>query len=85
MHKMIQLLQQMSTLLVIMSIWHKLYLHYSAQQEQGNKTLIHIQRLREILTFVHENYDANISLDEIAEYTSLSKSECCRFFKNTWL
>ena len=52
---------------MLMSIWHKLYLHYSAQPEQRNKTLLHIQRLREILTFVHENYDANISLDEIAE------------------
>mgnify|MGYP003294329492 FL=1 len=65
----------------LMYIWHRLYLYYSVQPERGNKTLIHIQRLREILTFIHENYTTDISLDEIAEYTSLSKSECCRFFK----
>ena len=65
----------------LMDIWHSLYLYYSALPEQGNKTLVHIQRLREILTFVHNHYTTDISLDEIAEYTSLSKSECCRFFK----
>ena len=65
----------------LMYIWHSLYLYYSVQPERGNKTLIHIQRLREILTFIHENFATDISLDEIAEYTSLSKSECCRFFK----
>ena len=65
----------------LMYIWHRLYLYYSVQPERGNKTLIHIQRLRDILTFIHENYTTDISLDEIAEYTSLSKSECCRFFK----
>ena len=65
----------------LMNIWHKLYLHYSVQPERGNKTLIHIQRLREILAFIHENYDTEISLDDIAESSSLSKSECCRFFK----
>ena len=65
----------------LMYIWHRLYLYYSVQPERGNKTLIHIQRLREILTFIHENFATEISLDEIAESISLSKSECCRFFK----
>ena len=65
----------------LMAIWHNLYLYYSALSEQGNKTLVHIQRLREILTYIHDNYTKDISLDKIAEYTSLSKSECCRFFK----
>ncbi len=65
----------------LMDIWHKLYLYYSTQPERGNKSLMHIQRLREILAFIHENYATEISLEEIAEATSLSKSECCRFFK----
>ena len=33
------------------------------------------------LYIIHNNYTTDISLDEIAEHTSLSKSECCRFFK----
>ena len=66
----------------LMYIWHRLYLHFSVQPNQGNKSFLHIQRLREILTFIHENFATEISLDEIAESISLSKSECCRFFKN---
>ncbi|MBU5668779.1 AraC family transcriptional regulator [Peptoniphilus sp. MSJ-1] len=38
-------------------------------------------RLRSILNFISINYDENISLDDIAEYVNLSKSECSRFFK----
>lgn len=64
----------------LMDIWHKLYLHYSTQPECRSKSMVHIQRLKEILTYVHENYATDISLDNIAESTSLSKSECCRFF-----
>lgn len=65
----------------LMDIWHRLYLHFSVQPNNGSKSLLHIQRLRELLTFIHENYTTEISLDEIADAASLSKSECCRFFK----
>ena len=65
----------------LMYIWHRLYLHFSVQPDKGNKSLLHIQRLRELLKFIHENYTAEISLDDIADAASLSKSECCRFFK----
>ena len=64
-----------------MYIWHRLYLHFSKQPDNMNKSFIHIQRLRELLKFIHENYTAEISLDDIADAISLSKSECCRFFK----
>ena len=65
----------------LMYIWHRLYLHFSTQPNNMNKSFIHIQRLRELLKFIHENYTAEISLDDIADAISLSKSECCRFFK----
>ena len=65
----------------LMYIWHKLYLHFSVHPDKGNKSLFHIHRLRELLKFIHENYTAEISLDDIANAASLSKSECCRFFK----
>ena len=65
----------------LMYIWHKLYLYFSTQPDNGNKALFHIQRLRDLLAFIHENYTTEISLDDIADAASLSKSECCRFFK----
>ena len=65
----------------LMYVWHRLYLHFSAQPDKGNKSLLHIQRLRELLKYIHENYADELSLDDIAVAASLSKSECCRFFK----
>ena len=65
----------------LMYIWHRLYLHFSAQPDKGKKSLLHIQRLRELLKYIHENYADELSLDDIAVAASLSKSECCRFFK----
>ena len=31
--------------------------------------------------YLQKNYDVGISLDEIADYIGLSRSECCRYFK----
>ena len=38
-------------------------------------------RLKTILSFIHENFEKKISLDDIANSVHLCKSECCRFFK----
>lgn len=38
-------------------------------------------RIKDALSFIHENYAAPLALDEIAESVHLSKSECCRLFK----
>ncbi len=37
-------------------------------------------RLKAILSFIHENFEKKISLDDIANSVHLCKSECCRFF-----
>lgn len=65
----------------LMYIWHKLYLYFHAQPNDVHKSFRHIQRLRELLNFVHNNYMTEMSLNDIAAAVSLSKSECCRFFK----
>ncbi len=41
------------------------------------------QRLKTILTFLENNYAAKLSLEEIALSANISKSECCRFLKQT--
>lgn len=41
------------------------------------------QRLKAILTFLENNYAAKLSLEEIASSANISKSECCRFLKQT--
>lgn len=39
------------------------------------------ERLKNIITFVEENYSKEIKLEEISKLIKLSSSECCRFFK----
>lgn len=41
-----------------------------------------LERLRSILLFIQEHYSEKITLDEIASCISISKSECCRFFRS---
>jgi len=40
-----------------------------------------IDRLKTIVTYIHENYNKKITLDDIASEISMCKSECCSFFK----
>lgn len=67
--------------LLLMNIWKRLYAHFSTLPDKKANTTIHIQRLRDILTYIQDHFDQEISLDDIANVTSLCKSECCRFFK----
>lgn len=39
------------------------------------------ERLKNIISFVEENYNKEIKLENISKLVNLSKSECCRFFK----
>lgn len=38
-------------------------------------------RIKDALTFIHENYADSITLEDIADSIHVSKSECCRCFK----
>ena len=40
-----------------------------------------VERLRVILSYLHENYGEKITLEDVAKQVGLCKSECCRFFK----
>lgn len=40
-----------------------------------------IERIRALLSFLHQSYPQRITLEDAARRVNLSKSECCRFFK----
>lgn len=40
-----------------------------------------ISRLKQMLNYIHNNYNEKLTLDNIAFACNISKSECCRFFK----
>lgn len=40
-------------------------------------------RVKEVILYIEEHYNENITLDDLAASIHLSKSECCRCFKRT--
>lgn len=65
---------------LLLGIWGDLYRHW---EDQGPSTTDpeKIQRLRVILSYLHENYGEKVTLEDVARQVGLCKSECCRFFK----
>lgn len=44
---------------------------------------INEQRIKDVLSFIHDNYSNKITLQDIADAVFVSKGECCRFFKKS--
>lgn len=72
---------EMQVHLLLMNIWHKFYRYFSTQPNDEIKSKHHLQRLRDMISFIEEHYTQDISLDDIAKAANICKSECCRFFK----
>ena len=72
---------ELQTHMLLLNIWHKLYQHFSTQPNERSKPKQHLQRLRDILAFIEQNYKQEISLEDVAKTANICKSECCRFFK----
>ena len=67
--------------MLLMTIWQKLYHHFSTQPNNLVKTTQHLQRLRDIISYIETHYNQDISLEDVAKSATICKSECCRFFK----
>ena len=72
---------EMKVHILLMNIWHKFYRHFSTQPDNEQKPRQHLQRLRDIIMFIEEHYNQDISLEDVAKSATICKSECCRYFK----
>ena len=63
----------------VLRIWKRLrsLLESDIRRETGSAD----DRFREMLMYLQRHYSGNITLDEIAAYTGISRSECCRYFR----
>ena len=48
----------------------------------SRKSAVNEQRLKEMLLFIHSNYQRELTIDEIAKAANISKSECFRCFRS---
>lgn len=66
---------------LLCNIWLLLYQYFTTLPITKTSNEKNIERLKHILSFIHEHYLDKISLEDIASSISICKSECCRFFK----
>ncbi len=65
-------------------LWYNLSLNLGKDlraPELNRTATVNENRLKEMLTFIHMNYQREISVDEIAKAANISKSECFRCFR----
>lgn len=72
---------EMQVHILLMQIWLKLYQYFATGPAEELLPQRNLQRLRDMIAYLQEHYSQEISLDDVAEYVNLCKSECCRFFK----
>ncbi len=72
---------EMQVQILLMRIWRKLYQFFTKETEKEHPKQEHIKRLREMMFYMEEHYQQEISLNDVAKCVNISKSECCRFFK----
>lgn len=67
--------------IILCEIWHRLYQYYVQLSQDTPQPQKHLQRLRDILSYIQAHASEDVSLEDIASHAGLCKSECCRFFK----
>lgn len=66
--------------LLLMECWR----HVCSRVKKGPETQTagrNIERIKQILIYIHEHYPEKITLEDIASKVNICSSECCRFFK----
>lgn len=64
----------------LMEGWMELCSHLEEPQNDGAASR-NMERLKQILTYIHSHYQEKITLEDIAREIHICSSECCRFFK----
>ncbi len=72
---------EMQIHIILMKIWQKLYQYFTKQPEKEKPRREHIQRLRDMVSYMEGRYNQDISLKDVASHVNICRSECCRFFK----
>lgn len=64
----------------VLQLWKLLILNTNVPDTTAAPSLKY-KEVKSIITYIHDNYDRHISLEEVAEQIHMSKSGCCRIFK----
>ena len=68
--------------LLLCEIWHRLYLHYVQIAQDTPHPQKHLQRLKDILSYLQEHASEELSLEDIAAHADCAKANAAAFSKN---
>lgn len=76
--------KELTSLRLLTSIWELLYENIASKvlQRQTVKRNRDTSRLQMMMSFIHSHYSEQIQLDDIADFTHVSKNTCMQIFKN---
>lgn len=77
-----QPLMELDIRMKVIEIWKYTYLELTKYSNQTNEAQYDGDRLKTIISYIHDHYSEKISLDDVAKTISLSRSECSRAFKS---
>lgn len=72
---------ELRVLTCLYQIWILLYEHLDLSVRPTSGNIRELERLRHIITFIHNHYMEHLTLDEISASVNMCKSECCRLFR----
>ena len=65
----------------LQSMWRLLLEHITYEPQASRENSLEYDRIKKILSYIEENYQNKITLNDIAGHIHLSESECTRLFK----
>jgi AraC family transcriptional regulator, melibiose operon regulatory protein len=74
--------RELDTQLLLLKLWRILVSNRPHRVKETKKfEELNVRRIKQILSYVENNYTVKIELEDIARHINLCKSECCRLFK----
>ncbi|BDF34521.1 putative HTH-type transcriptional regulator YdeC [Lachnospiraceae bacterium] len=65
----------------LFGIWNMLYSNAAHMARDSDRQVLNMERIKKSIAYIEHNYQNQITLDEIAGASAISKSECCRMFR----
>lgn len=65
----------------LQSMWRLLLEHITCEPQASRENSLEYDRIKKILSYIEENYQNKITLNDIAGHIHLCESECTRLFK----
>jgi len=68
---------------LLANVWLHMYTHIQPLSKEHSDMVAerNLERLREIISYIHSHYHEQLTLNDIARHVHLCQGECCRFFK----